>query len=320
MKFSVCIPVHNVEPYLEKTARSLFGQTAEDVEFIFVDDASTDGSVRVLKDVLADYPARKGAVRILTHETACGALASRREAAVAATGDLIAFCDSDDWLDPDYLATLARAFENPEVDLAFAPMVRNENDPIPGERDLVFSGSGDDYLGAVGRIVAFNSMVNKAYRRSLLVDFPEVPEGLRIAEDLCWTAQIVSRARQIVSVRGVAYHYRVNTGSLSRALDSRRAVDDLVRVYRHLVSRLPASGAVLRKQLLRDILYFDLRFGGLCVGDRRALYRDFRSLKDVPWSPDTSRIRKVLVLLGSIAYRPVRILLEAISFKKVKGF
>lgn len=46
-KVSVLIPVYKVEAYIERCARSLFEQTLEDMEFIFVDDASPDGSVRI---------------------------------------------------------------------------------------------------------------------------------------------------------------------------------------------------------------------------------------------------------------------------------
>lgn len=51
-KVSVLIPVYKVEAYIERCARSLFEQTLEDMEFIFVDDASPDGSVRILEEII----------------------------------------------------------------------------------------------------------------------------------------------------------------------------------------------------------------------------------------------------------------------------
>ena len=58
-KVSVIIPVYGVELYIEKCARSLFGQSLEDMEFIFVDDCTKDNSIHVLKQVLEEYPYRK---------------------------------------------------------------------------------------------------------------------------------------------------------------------------------------------------------------------------------------------------------------------
>ena len=58
-KISIVIPVYGVEPYIEKCARSLFGQTLDDLEFIFVDDCTKDQSIEVVKKVLLEYPHRE---------------------------------------------------------------------------------------------------------------------------------------------------------------------------------------------------------------------------------------------------------------------
>ncbi len=68
-KISVIVPVYNVAPYMERCARSLFGQTLEDMEFIFVDDCSPDESIAVLRRVMQDYPERMNQVRIRSHNT-----------------------------------------------------------------------------------------------------------------------------------------------------------------------------------------------------------------------------------------------------------
>ena len=60
-KISLLIPVYGVEKYIERCARSLFGQTYQNIEYIFVDDCTKDSSIAVLKKVLDDYPFRKGA-------------------------------------------------------------------------------------------------------------------------------------------------------------------------------------------------------------------------------------------------------------------
>lgn len=58
-KVSVVIPVYGVEKYIERCARSLFEQTLDDIEYIFVNDCTKDRSIDILNSVINDYPARK---------------------------------------------------------------------------------------------------------------------------------------------------------------------------------------------------------------------------------------------------------------------
>ena len=58
-KISVIVPVYNVEEYIERCVCSLMEQTMEDIEYIFVDDASPDSSITILKDCIERYPQRK---------------------------------------------------------------------------------------------------------------------------------------------------------------------------------------------------------------------------------------------------------------------
>ena len=58
-KVSVIVPVYGVEIYIERCARSLFEQTLDDIEYLFIDDCTPDRSIEILKQVLEDYPQRK---------------------------------------------------------------------------------------------------------------------------------------------------------------------------------------------------------------------------------------------------------------------
>ena len=98
-KVSVIIPVYNVEQYIERCARSLFEQTLDDIEYIFVNDCTPDKSMEVLARVLDDYPARKRQVSIINMPVNGGLPKVRRAGVEAATGDYIIHCDSDDWVD-----------------------------------------------------------------------------------------------------------------------------------------------------------------------------------------------------------------------------
>lgn len=96
-KVSVIIPIYRVEPYIERCARSLMEQTMREcIEFIFINDATPDGSMRLLKQVLDDYPARASQIRIINHNENKGIAYTRSEGIKEAKGQYIGWCDSDD--------------------------------------------------------------------------------------------------------------------------------------------------------------------------------------------------------------------------------
>ena len=85
-KVSVIVPVYKVEKYIEKCVRSLFGQTLDDIEYIFVNDCTPDASMEVLQNVLEEYPARKSQVKIFNHTINTGQSGARRDGMRMATG------------------------------------------------------------------------------------------------------------------------------------------------------------------------------------------------------------------------------------------
>ncbi len=90
---SVVIPTYNRAGILERSIRSVLGQTHHDLELIIVDDGSTDGT----RDMVAQFHDMR--VKYVQHETNHGCAAARNTGISTATGDYLAFNDSDDeWL------------------------------------------------------------------------------------------------------------------------------------------------------------------------------------------------------------------------------
>src|SRR5690606_34101887 len=103
---SVVIPIYNVEKYIERCVRSLFEQTLQNVEYIFVDDSSLDRSVEIVKQILNEYVDRQSHVHFVEHPQNRGLPAARNSGVSKAKGDYIFHCDSDDWLEKDALYEL----------------------------------------------------------------------------------------------------------------------------------------------------------------------------------------------------------------------
>ena len=109
---SVIIPVYNVEAYLPRCLDSVIQNTYRNLEIICVDDGSTDGSPEILRD----YAQRDARITLITKEN--GGVSSARNAGLdRATGEFVAFIDSDDFVHPQYFELLLRAKEETGADM-----------------------------------------------------------------------------------------------------------------------------------------------------------------------------------------------------------
>ncbi len=97
---SVIVPVYNVEKYLSRCVDSILAQTFSNFELILVDDGSPDRS----GEICDEYAAKDSRIRVIHQENA-GASAARNRGVKAATGEFVAFVDSDDYIEKEYLET-----------------------------------------------------------------------------------------------------------------------------------------------------------------------------------------------------------------------
>ena len=112
-KVSVIIPVYNVEEYIGLTLDSLVNQTLKDIEIIVIDDGSTDNS----RQIIEDYEKKYKNIRVILQENS-GPSRARNRGVEEATGEYLAFVDSDDYLLPDAVACLKdnlSAFKYPDI-------------------------------------------------------------------------------------------------------------------------------------------------------------------------------------------------------------
>lgn len=121
---SVVIPVFKAATYIARCVRSLFGQTLQNMEFIFVDDCSPDDSIVIMERILHDeFPDRVNQVKVIRHHNNRGVAVTRRHGVEAASGRYIIHCDPDDWTDTDmYVTMLDTAFAS-EADIVICDYV-----------------------------------------------------------------------------------------------------------------------------------------------------------------------------------------------------
>ena len=113
VKVSVVIPVCNVAPYLERCLDSMLGQTLKEIEYICVDDCSTDGCVEILKK----YEKKDSRMKVIYHNTNQSTSQSRKDGVLASTGKYVMFLDSDDVLRPEACQCAYEAISSKGVDV-----------------------------------------------------------------------------------------------------------------------------------------------------------------------------------------------------------
>ena len=214
MIVSILVPIYGVEKYIERCARCLFGQTYEDINYIFVDDCTLDGSMDVLEHVLADYPERKERVRIIRHDHNRGLSAARNTAVACCKTDWIIHVDSDDWIEPNTVELLVNEQMKTGADIVSGKALRHT---LNGEFELVVSNQDDktqfvlENLGYDLHHTLWNRLIRKSLYDEGIVC---AEEGTNLGEDWQVMSRLAWNARKVAHLDTVTYHYNcTNTSS-----------------------------------------------------------------------------------------------------------
>ncbi len=251
IRISIIVPVYNTEAYLPACVESLLAQTHRDLELIFVDDGSTDGSFAVLDA----YAKRDPRIRVIRKEN--GGVSSARNAGIeAATGDCIGFVDSDDTVEPTYCESLLRAFSaHPEIGVSICNRYIHGH---PNGRELGAAAGANRVLSAhdaafyalsIGK--SFEGYLwNKLFRASI---FRETQDGkprflldpsLAICEDLLLCIEIFAAGYVAYFDPTPLYHYGYRESGALRTFDEKRMSEFAAR------ERIEALAAELGEDVL----------------------------------------------------------------------
>lgn len=225
---SVIVPVYNVEKYIERCVRSLFQQTLNDIEYIFVDDCGKDQSISLLKRVLEEYPDKKECVQIISHERNLGSAAARHTGLQRAKGEYVIYCDSDDWVAENMYELLYNEAKKGNYDIVYCNYAEIRNDiPVLFSQDIVCH-SNIDYVKKLlsGELSAY--LWNKLIKRDLYERI-DVPFGKNMWEDLYMCVQMFYHAQNIQYLNSnYLYFYNIDNIQCVTHSDSKRNFYDMV--------------------------------------------------------------------------------------------
>lgn len=285
---SILIPVYNVQDYLAECLASVRAQALQGVEVLLLDDASTDGSARLM-EALAQQDGHP--VRLLHHSRNQGLSAARNSLLEASRGDYLWFLDSDDLLLPGAVAAVAalvREQAAPDLILVDFRVLRARErlkHRLRGESHRrTFDGrprqrqqSRDELVAGVFRQGLLHSW-SKISRRRLWAEDLRFPVG-RYYEDMYTTPELLLRATSFAYLPEVCVAYRQREGSILASMNAQK-VSHMMGSLLGLPERLRAAGVQSKDAELALAQYaartfvtacrFQQRAGGLGEAERSA--------------------------------------------------
>ena len=269
---SIIIPVYNVERYLPECVDSVLAQTHQNLEVILIDDGSPDNCGAICDG----YAARDNRVRVI-HQTNAGAANAKNAGLDQAQGDYIAFMDSDDWAEPEWIERLLQTAQEQEADVVecnfrmdYVGSSEYGNDPDTF-REAVFET--EEYLRHYPSRWSCALFWNKLFRASLLTDVRFHRER-RCVDDEFFTYKAVTGANRVVRIGDALYRYRQRRSSVTQSEKTlyQRTVDDIdILAERHqwMKCHYPAIAMDYLRHDVDTLLYF----AGAYPFDRRAIQR-----------------------------------------------
>lgn len=209
---SIIVPVYGVEKYLTQCVQSLINQTYKNLEIILVDDGSPDNS-GALCDELAKTDTR---IKVI-HRPNGGLSAARNDGLAIASGEMLGFVDSDDYIDNDmyqYLYSLLSKYDADISVCAFrkfseeSGVLQKEN----AEEITSYSNKQAMKLLLEDELIGSHPC-NKLFKRSIFGDL-KFPEG-RVYEDIALMHRVFAQADKVVCSTKMEYNYLIRGNSTS---------------------------------------------------------------------------------------------------------
>lgn len=251
MKVSVIVPIYKVESYLDKCIRSITAQTYRELEIILVDDGSPDNCPAIC-DAWAEKDNR---IKVIHKPN--GGLSDARNAGLAvATGELVSFIDSDDWVAPEFIQTLYDAMirtgaEVAECGAAFV----DETGTVLRQRKAAAGEMGS--IEALRRLVledgVYQTVWNKLYRREICIPF----ETGKLNEDEFFTWKVFEKIKKLAVVEAPLYNYLQRGGSIIGTGYHIRRLDGLVARFLRMsaLQKYKELACLTRQQFAFDCLW-----------------------------------------------------------------
>lgn len=236
-QLSCIVPVYNVEQYISDCIESLLRVSSIRIEIILVDDGSTDSSPSLVDRYAVENPHIK-----VIHQANRGLSEARNHGVKVASGEYIAFVDSDDWINPELLVALYRKAIQDKANV----ILGNIQYVTPGEPEYSpflplpesVAGkimSGEDCFVEFIRSGKFVPMATSyLYQREWLIQNKLSFESV-VHEDELWSVQALCLAERVVCTDWPFYYYRQRLGSIMNTLEPGKRLNSLLYIANRIL-------------------------------------------------------------------------------------
>lgn len=226
-KVSIIVPVYNVERYIVRSMDSLVNQTLKDIEIIVVNDGSTDNSKKLIEIYQKKYPNK---IKLVDKKN--GGLSDARNYGIPyATGEYIAFLDSDDYVELNTYEKMYNKAKEDDSDLVECDFIWEYPDRKKIDTGKIYNNKNE--MLTYARVVAWNKLI----KRSLIEEHKmEFPKGLRY-EDVEFFYKMVPYYNKVSFVKEPLIHYIQRSSSISNTQNERTKeiftiMDNVIKYYK----------------------------------------------------------------------------------------
>jgi glycosyltransferase involved in cell wall biosynthesis len=299
---SVIVPVYNAEKYLERCINSICNQTYKNLEIILVNDGSSDNSKEISKTFVRNDSRVK-----LINQLNGGSSIARNTGLENATGDIISFVDSDDFIDETMLSEMHEL------------MVIHNLDVVEIERNAELSTTVFDHsftienqLSAIERIIKTTAFQvwKRLYKRSVVENMRFIPNIIH--QDVFFTIDIINKTESIGFLNTPLYNYNRESIGIIRSKYSVMKRDIAIRATEYIKNNIPKNYKLNKVMDAYIVNYYSdhyLLLSRNLVFDTKRYYRK-KLKKEIFKSLNKSNlnIRSLLILVLPV------IVIEKISF------
>ncbi len=228
MKFSIIVPVYNVEKYLRKCLDSIINQTYKDFEVIVVNDGSPDNSQSIIDEYVNNYPEK-----MKSYIKPNGGLSDARNYGMNyVTGDYVVFIDSDDYIKEDMLEVINSNIADNEDVVGYGLITVDENYNVLDSNVKVWFDTTDGenaILKLINSRFAFETACTYAYNVEYWKKNNYKFEVGKYHEDFGLTPIVIAKANRVKYLNYLGYYYLQNSNSITKnpAIAVKKAYDVL---------------------------------------------------------------------------------------------
>jgi glycosyltransferase involved in cell wall biosynthesis len=242
---SVIIPVYNVEKYLDGCLDSICNQSYTNLEIILINDGSTDNS----KDICEQF-AKKDPRIIIVDQDNSGSSIARNTGLERASGEIISFVDSDDYIEKVMLEKMLRLMIEHNLDI-----VEIERNDIINKKIFDNKFVIQDQVTAIQRIITSTSFQvwKRIYRKSLIEDMRFIPNIIH--QDVFFTIDVLNRISSIGYLNSPLYIYNRESAGIIRSKYSAMKRDVAIRATEYIIANVPKN-SMFKKVVNNYIVYY----------------------------------------------------------------